>query len=242
MEKEKINWKSFGAGAVVLIIGMALVLVDALWKRTELHIFVSIGCSLIASGTAVILTALFFERRKTDPMEGSGANRVYMTRGEMNADCEKAMKKCKYAIDVIGFGQKTFRSKQTPLVRKMLERGVNFRFITMDPDFPFVEERERAEKEVSGQIKKTIHDLVKWADELNAAGYKGKIIVKGHNTMTLEFFWRVDNALFLGPYWYGLDSQETISYQYGTGSVSGTYFRYFDDLWSDEDLMRTLTK
>lgn len=242
MEKEKVNWKSAATGLVILLIGIGIVIGDAVKGWSEKGIFVQIGCSLIASGLIVVLTALLFERKKPDPLKGSGAKRIYMTRSEMNTDCDAAMRESRYQIDVIGFGQKTFRTTETELVKELLDKGVNFRFITMEPDSDFLKERERAEKEPTGQIRNTIEQLVAWAEELNGMGYRGHISVRAYNTMTLEFYWRVDDTLFLGPYWYGRGSQQTISYQYGEGSVFGAYKEYYEKLWEDEKLMRILVE
>lgn len=242
MNREKVNWKSISTGFVILLIGAVAVIGDAVKGWSAKGIFVNIGCSLIASGSIVILTALLFERETANPLKGSGARRVYMTRAEMNRDCDALMKECRYQIDVIGFGQKTFRTTETELVKELLDRGVNFRFLTMEPDGEFLKERERAEKEQTGQIRNTIEQLVSWANELNGMGYRGHISVKAYNTMTLEFYWRVDDALFLGPYWYGRGSQQTISYQYGEGSVFGAYKEYYEKLWEDEALTRTLVE
>ena len=99
------------------------------------------------------------------------------------------------------------------------------------------------ENETEGQIKHTIEELVKWADDLNAKGYKGRILIKGYDTMTLDFYWRVDDEIYVGPYWYNVSSQQTITYKFeADGQGFDLYEEYFEKLWNDNVLTDTLTK
>ena len=97
-----------------------------------------------------------------------------------------------------------------------------------------------------GSIKQTIIQMVAWADRLNQQKRKGKIEIKGYNSMTLDFYWRVDNTICIGPYWYGTDSQQTITYKFRDDEKNGLgykqYEEYFEKLWNDADLTRELTK
>ena len=136
----------------------------------------------------------------------------------MNDDCGVSLKRARYQVDIVAFGLKSYRAEQEKLTRSLLQKGVNFRIITMNPDSPFVAQREREENENAGQIKNTIKQLVQWANNLNQQSSKGKIIIKGYSCMTLDFYWRVDNDIYIGPYWYGLDSQQTISYKFTEGT------------------------
>ena len=142
----------------------------------------------------------------------------------------------------MAFGLGAFRSKQTPKVEACLRKGVNFRIITMRPDSTFVNQRDAEENKKPGATKYSIQQLVEWADRLNAKNMKGKIIVKGYSCMTLDFYWRVDDTVYVGPYWYGVDSQQTITYKFvdgGKGFVQ--YSEYFETLWNNKELCESLT-
>lgn len=55
--------------------------------------------------------------------------------------------------------------------------------------------------------------------------------------MTLEFYWRLGDTVYVGPYMYGKASQATITYKYDAGGEGfKMYTRYFDDLWNDNNL------
>ncbi len=113
----------------------------------------------------------------------------------------------------------------------------------MSPDSPYVTARDVEENKQEGTIKYSIEQLVKWADELNKKSTRGKIIIRGYSSMTLDFYWRVDDVIYVGPYWYGLDSQQTITYKFVCGGKGFTqYSEYFNSLWSNEKLCKPLTK
>ena len=240
--KETYNRKSIIAGLVATIVGILFILADLFWCKTAQNLWISIGCSLIASGLVIVLTAVFVERLPFNPLDEWRIKLITSTRAEMNKDCEIEFDKAKYQIDVVAFGLSTFRTAQTERqILAHLKKDLNFRILTMDPDSAFVSERERAEEKAN--IKNSIKKLVEWADKLNATGARGKIIVKGYNTMTLDFYWRTDNVLYVGPYWYGYDSQLTITYKFTKGGKGfRLYTEYFDRLWNNESLSKPLTK
>lgn len=43
--REKINWKAFSVGMIVILLGVATILLDIFRWKTELYVGVSIGCS-----------------------------------------------------------------------------------------------------------------------------------------------------------------------------------------------------
>lgn len=61
--------------------------------------------------------------------------------------------------------------------------------------------------------------------------------------MTLDFYWRVDNVVYIGPYWNGYESQQTITYKYIKGGKGfKTYTEYFQKLWNNSKNTVILTK
>ena len=241
--KEKYNLKSIIAGLIVLLVGIIFILVDVYWQKTTTSLWINIGCSLIASAMVILLTSIFVERIKYNPLEKWGITKIYSTRAEKNQDSDKELDKAKYQVDAVAFGLKSFRTKQNKKVETCLKNGVNFRIITMNPESPFVAQREKEENETTNQIKNTIEQLVIWANNLNKKNYKGKIIVKGYSCMTLDFYWRVDNELYVGPYWYGISSQQTMTYKFVEGGDAfKIYADYFEQLWENSDLLTELTE
>ena len=61
--------------------------------------------------------------------------------------------------------------------------------------------------------------------------------------MTLDFYWRVDDEIYIGPYWYGIGSQQTITYKFIAGKQGfEVYAEYFERLWENEENTVFLTK
>lgn len=137
-------------------------------------------------------------------------------------------------------------SMHSKKVERLLKKGIDVRMLTMNPaeDNPFLKQRELEEGEPEGQIRKSIEALVTWANKLNAqSSSKGKIIVRGYKCMTLDFYWRVDDEMYIGPYWYGIGSQQTITYKFKKGKRAfELYEDYFEKLWADEENTILLTK
>ena len=61
--------------------------------------------------------------------------------------------------------------------------------------------------------------------------------------MTLDFYWRVDDEIYIGPYWYKFSSQNTITYKFVSGKQGfDMYADYFEQLWDDEENDKVLTR
>lgn len=232
--KDSLNKNSIIAGLVLVVSGFIFIL----FSKTEW--LVNVACSLLASGVVILTTALIVERIKVSPLDEWGIQKVYRSRQEMNPDCDEKNAKAKKEIDVVAFGLKHFREEFE--IEPLLKRGVNLRIITMDPDSEFLPQREKEEGKTSGYIKKGIRDLVDWANALNDKNYKGRIEIRGYTSMTIDFYWRVDDTLFVGPYWYDADSQATISYCYTAGKGFEEYTQYFEKLWNNSALLKPLTR
>ena len=241
--KETYNWKSLFAAIGIILVGVILCLISTDTQAPWDTVWLSIGCSLIASGLVILMHDFFVERKEVSLLDEWKIDRIYSTRAEKNADSDPELAKTKYCVDAVAFGLGSFRSKQTPKVEACLRNGVNFRILTMDPESPYVAVRDAEENKKAGTTKYSIEQLVEWADRLNAKGFRGKIIVKGYSTMTLDFYWRVDDTVYVGPYWYGVDSQQTITYKFLSGGKGFTqYTEYFENLWENGNLCKPLTK
>lgn len=243
--KGKYNLKTVSTGLGIIILGILSVLADIFWLKTNQNIWISIGCSLLASGIVILAQAVLIEGKRIDPLDEWGLEKIYETRAEKNKESDSELEKAKEQVDAIAFGLKSFRTKHTNKVRKILRNGVNIRILTMNPDKDniFLKQREIEEEETEGQIRNSIEQLVDWANKLNSESHKGKIEVKGYKCMTLDFYWRVDNDIYIGPYWYHSGSQQTITYKFHKGRRGfDTYKEYFENLWNDEGNTIKLTE
>ena len=234
----KYDLKSIITGLLIIIVGVGTILFDIFLIKTEQNIWISIGCSLLASGIVILAQVILIEGKKVNPLEEWGLERIYEARSEKNKDSDTKLDKARYKVDAIAFGLKSFRAKNGKKVEKLLKKGVNIRILTMNPsaDNQFLKQREAEEEETEGQIRNSINQLVDWAKKLNNRNYKGRIEVKGYKCMTLDFYWRVDDEIYVGPYWFRVVSQQTITYKFNKGKKGfQLYEDYFEDLWNDDE-------
>lgn len=236
---EKHFWKATTIGLLVFSLGLVLLFFFGDYRDKSL--WINVGCSLLASSLVILITEIF-EKKPKDPLEGWGVADFYESRKLMNIDTDKALHAAKKTIDVIGFGLRSFRDEKNATTDKLLLKGINIRILTMHPESKFIQEREKEEKVGTGHIKNSIEQLIKWADQKNQnKKNKGKIIIKGYNCMTLDFYWRVDDVIYIGPYLYGMESQNMISYKFANGKAYDMYREYFERLWEDDALSSVLT-
>lgn len=241
--KETYNWKSLFAALAIIIVGGVLCVASAFVNIPWDNISLSVGCSLIASGLVILMHDFFVERKKVSLLDEWKIERIFATRAEKNAESDPELVNAKYCVDAVAFGLGSFRNKHSQKVETCLRKGVNFRIITMDPESPYVDARDAEEGEKLGTTKYSIEQLIEWADKLNEKKLKGRVVVRGYSSMTLDFYWRVDDTLYIGPYWYGEKSQQTITYKFLAGGKGfAQYSEYFEKLWDDENLCKPLTK
>lgn len=168
--ENKYNLNAIIAGLLFIILGISFVLLDIFAIKTEKAIWISIGCSLLASGMVVLIQAVLVDAKQPDVAEEWGLEKIYSTRSEKNKDSDPKLNKAKHQLDVVAFGLKSFRSMHSKKVERLLKKGINVRMLTMDPseNNPFLKQRELEEGEPEGQIRTSIEALVEWANKLNA--------------------------------------------------------------------------
>lgn len=161
--------------------------------------------------------------------------RIFRTRAEKNTESDPKLEHHKIKqLDGVSFGLSSFRSVREQDVLKSLNNGMQMRLIVMNPQSKFIIQRAVEENVPNNSIARSVLDLVDWAKRLNVLSTSGKIEIKYYNSMTLDFYWRVDDELYVGPYLYGVVSQQTITYKYVKGGRGfEMYSAYFETLWNN---------
>lgn len=235
--KKSINPYAIIVSFGLIIIGILLILVDIFWTKSQSNVFVNIGCSLIASGLVLLFTALLIDYRK-EYMAWSEwkLEQIFRTRADKNRDSDPKLEKHNLKqLDGIAFGLKSFRSNRRNDVLRCMQNGMDVRLLVMDPTSDFVKQRELEESAALGSISKSIWDLIEWAEELNRQSNYGKIQIRFYDTMTLDFYWRLDDEIYIGPYMLDVESQQTITYKYVKGGKGfQLYSEYFESLWNNK--------
>lgn len=229
---------------VIALIGIICVIVGMSVIDTDITtILVSVGCSLLASSIVAFLSSRYLLRKNKikDIIDKWGLEGIYRTRQEMNLSCNRNLNQLESELDIIAFGLKSFRNSQTDEMIKKVEKGLSIRILTINPNSPYLKQREKDEKEVAGQIKNTILELEKWVNVLkDKAMDSNNVQMKYYDTLPLDFYFREDDYIYIGPYQYGISSQQTISYEFRKDSEGYEYYlRYFEKLWSDNEFCKS---
>jgi hypothetical protein len=226
---------------VMAIISSRFVAAESEWR----NILISIGCSLLASSIVTYLSSKYLAHisRIREIIQRWGLEGIYKTRQEMNRSTDEAFEYLENELDIIAFGLRSFRDAKTKIVKEKVKRGLRIRIITLKPSSGFIAQRERDEKEVPGQIKKTVMDLIKWVDELKKESPNPEnITIRFYDKLPEDFYFRVDDHIYIGPYLYGIASQQTISYEFKGNSTGYEYYKdYFEKLWNDPEFCQPLT-
>ncbi len=167
-----------------------------------------------------------------------GIEKIFKTRAEKNGESDPKLEKHNVKIlDGIAFGLSSFRSDREDDVLACLQNGMNMRLLAMNPNSEFAKQRAVEEGVHPDSICKSIKDLVEWVNKLNQKSTKGKIQIKYYNAMTLDFYWRIDNDVYVGPYMYGIVSQQTVTAKFSRGGKGfKLYTGRFEKLWNDTTL------
>ena len=204
-------------------------------------VILSIACSVLASAIVGLFTVffLFQEDENKEIVKHWGLTNIYRSRSEMNKDCDVDLNKAREHVDYVGFGFRSLRDTKDDDVRQKVSQGVKFRFLVMDPESPFLKEREKEESCAPDEIRKSIKDLEKWVRNINEKNRDNPVELKYYSSLPLDYYNRIDNVVYMGPYWYGKTSQHTVSYKFTADSEGfNLYTEYFEKLWKDSDLSR----
>ena len=160
---------------------------------------------------------------------------VYETRQAMNAACDDWLD-IATRIDIMAFGLKSFRKTQQAQVERILAEGGNIRIITLMPGCDALFLREEEEHATKYSLTYEILDMIAWAQDTNAKGFRGKIQVRCYDHLPQEFLFLIDSRVFVGPYEYGKDSQQCLSFEYDAESRMYEYYQNrFEELWNDPE-------
>ena len=224
---------------VIGLIGVLLVFAGIFFiKRLDLStVIVSVGASLIASSIVAFLSSIYIQkyRRAKEMSEIWGINSVEDKRTIMNIRIDACTEKAKRHYDIMAFGLKSLRDGNHQGVVNMLERGTKIRILSVDPDCEALKERDVQEKKAPGSTALSIRQLQEWVNDLSSK-YQGQIQLRLSKFLPSEFYCRVDDSIFVGPYQYGKESQQVFTIEFkNPGKAFSYYETYFNSIWNDPD-------
>lgn len=182
-----------------------------------------------------------FSDDQAEIVEKWGLEKIFRTRAEKNAESDPILQLHNTKkLDGIAFGLSNFRTKRRSDIIENLNKGMEMRLIVMDPDSDFAKQRAIEEGDETGKtISKSINELIQWVDGIKKEIKAGSIEIKVYNSMTLDFYWRMDDVLYVGPYLFEEKSQQTITMKFTKpGRGFEDYTEYFERLWNNDLLCR----
>ena len=229
---------------IIILLGIvATILGFVIPNEVVEQILLSIGLSFVGTGIVTIITVLAMDTDddSNDFVSEWGVEQIYSTRSEMNSHTAVVLPNMKKEYYTIAFGVKSLRDAYDKLFMEKVKHGLKIKFITMHPDSKFLVEREKIEQKQVGEIRKTIIDLISWIEKLKKiARNPNNVQIKFYDSIPLDFFCKIDDNIYIGPYLYGKESQQTISYRFSeTGKGFTYYLDYFNNLW-DNPMMKEL--
>jgi hypothetical protein len=203
-----------------------------------------VGCSIIASSIVSYITTLYLSSDKEvrNVIETWGLKNIGI-RSILNVEINKNLEDMCQGMDIVAFGMKSFiDAKGSLLEEKVIKKGCIIRILTMCPDSTFLERRNIEEKNVSGQIKKEIEDMIQWAERIHKnPSRKGSIEIRSYDGLPQDMYQKIDDYVYIGALHFHKTSQQTITYEYKPKSKGAEYYtKYFSDLWKDDSFSKKI--
>jgi len=236
---------------IILLIGIILVLLGLLTNIVDSEkifnidlsliqsVLISVGTSIIASGIISFLIVKYihsYQDSLRNIVDEWGMRRIDI-RSDINPDINEKLQSMDTGMDIIAFGMKNFLSVKGDLLIQKLNKGCQVRILTINPESPYIKQREKEEFELEGQIKNSIDFMIEWARSTkNNLSNSDLISVKVYDGLPQDMYQKVDEYVYVGPFLYGKPSQQTIAYSYIPKSKGSKYYiSYFNKLWNDEN-------
>lgn len=239
MEEKRYRKTSEYLWQIILIIaGLAFIIVSFIIKDSG-KIFATIngiGISSVLSGLIGIFVAILFysKEAKYQVCEEWEITNIYESRAIANNKIDACQEQAKNRVDIIAFGLKSWRQSKERLIDSMLKKGVKIRIITIDPDAEVLNLQDQSEGKMTGETRNSIVQLQEFFSKTED---RKKVEIKYHKELPLDFYFRVDDNVFVGPYLFGRESQQLITYEFKKGGRGFEYYsNYFEDLWTGKTM------
>jgi len=222
--------------AVLVVGGVALVIVNT-------PVAMAIGTSLMATGIAggaLFVYVLFTEElsRRFEVISEFGVLDIYEARSvSIRPVYEERLTKATKQIDLLGFGQRSFREDFGQEFARWADRDIAVRILLLDPDFPQLDSsvadiRDGEERHSAGSIRRDVHEFLTATEELRRE--KQNFRVRIYRCLPMLNIMRIDNELFWGPYLLGKPSRNAPTLLVARGPLFETISDHFEAIWSGD--------
>lgn len=224
---------------VITLVGLILVGAGIILSGNEKisTIMISVGASLIASSIVAFLSSIYIQkyRRAKEISETWGIQSIEEKRTNMNNRIDAHMSTAKKHYDIMAFGLKSLRDGNPKGIDDLLKHGASIRILSVDPACEALSDRDVQEKKKVGDTVYTIEKLIEWSKDYKEK-YPERFQIRFAKYLPSEFYCRVDDSIYVGPYQYGKDSQQLITMEFKRpGKAFAYYEEYFELLWNDRE-------
>jgi len=143
-------------------------------------------------------------------------------------------------MDICAFGLRSLRHDKGRLIESRVKNGLKIRILAPHPESIFLKQREKDELVSEGSMRDSITQLIKWLEHLKSIAPNDEdVSIKLYDTLPLDFYFRQDDFLYIGPYLFGKDSLQTPSWEYRANTkIFDIYTTYFEELWCNSDFSK----
>jgi hypothetical protein len=202
-----------------------------------------IGTGFIATGVAGEVLFLYVAlsdatRSRLELFTQAGLLKIFRHPSvRMREEYDRRLAEAK-ELDVLGFGQSSFRQDYFNQFQQLSNRAA-VRIVLIDPDFPtkhysLADLRDAEEGNREGQIRSDVEEFLKVTKRtvgLNREQFKVRIF---RAIPSISIF-RIDDAIFWGPYFIGQQSRNTPTLLVQRGGFLFDQLRqHFDQIWTND--------
>lgn len=200
------------------------------------NVFMGLGCSIMATPIITLYISSILPK-EIDNLSEWGLENIYNARSEIKI-AKNNLPSSDFEIMALGLKHLRDTIPKNEL-KKKIRKGLKVRIITLNPMSIYVQEQEAREQ--SNGLSKDIQELIAWVHELSEDNSKnngkGCIEIRTYDSIPFDFYMRVDNKIYVGPYEANKSSSEQIAYQFKYDSKGGNkYSNYFNSIWNNENL------
>lgn len=211
------------------------------------NIFLSVGCSLMATSIATCIATLCITSQNEikEMILNWKLKQIYKTKTEMNEKSNQCLNVAKKHIDIIAIGMSNFLNYKGTILEEKAKSGVTIRIISCDSE-DMLKARERDENilgdsDTSGVMIKEVNELKIWVERVKQNG--GDVTLKCHSTYPGFSYLRIDDSIFFGANLPRRKSQLNMAFEFDLNGDGGSQLsNYFDSLWNDENFCSILRK
>jgi hypothetical protein len=212
-----------------LLLAIIIILVGALAMALFKDKASAIAPSIVAAGVVALFTVYerFMDQVDDEPQAtllDAGVHAVYEARGHVNYGQHVAGAVDR--IDVLGYSLRAFTDQHATAIAAGVARGLMVRIMIVDPAHPSALEQAQGEGYGSAGFAGNIERLQ------DRFGNLQNVEIKKVSTTLPEMIFRIDDTMFVGPYFSEKASGATVTFELARrGWLFDEYQAEFNLLW-----------